>query len=74
MNLGDVTAATQCIADETGLSEACMACVGGIVSCGSTNCQMHCVGDQSTTECQGCLETNCYHDYRTCSGLEPTDG
>ncbi len=68
-NLGNEPAALACIKEKTGLSESCIVCFSGIVTCGIEKCISQCLIDSASPECNQCLEDNCYPAFNECSGL-----
>jgi len=55
-NLGNEPAAVACIKDKTGLSDPCIVCFSGIVTCGILKCAGDCLIDSSSPACNKCLE------------------
>jgi len=72
-NLTDASKAAQCIKDATGLSDPCIACFQGTVTCGITNCAFQCLNPDSP-DCDPCLESaGCFSEFETCSGVSTAD-
>ena len=70
-NFGNEPAATECIKNETGLTQDCVVCFQGIVGCAFANCIGQCAADPSGGPCDECLQANCYPAFTECSGLDP---
>ena len=62
----------QCLKDNTGLSDGCVECFGGLLDCTIKACPFQCMGGK-TPECMSCMEQSCYPDYITCSGVNPAN-
>ena len=67
-NLGNAKAATECIQEETGLSDACVGCFGQVNACGMSKCLAQCIQPQSKA-CTECIDENCMPAFEECSGL-----
>ena len=72
-NFGNAPAMTQCIQDGTGLSDGCVACFGGINSCGMSQCLFDCF-DPDSKACDDCIAEKCAPAFKECSGLDPSAG
>ncbi len=68
-NFGNAANATKCIQDETGLSDACVACFGEINACGMSKCLALCF-NPSSPECTACIDANCMPAFEEYPGLE----
>jgi len=69
----DEACITACIAAETGISDACAACYGGLASCGMAFCLLDCYQDPGGPACLGCLDANCMAEFEACSGITWAD-
>ena len=49
------------------LSLSCAQCFGSSIDCGATNCRVPCQANESSSECQSCLEP-CTSALATCTG------
>jgi len=64
-----VTCLTNCIVDETGLSEECAACFAESVACAMEHCADVCIGNPGSPECKQCRLENCGPALQECSCL-----
>lgn len=69
-SMGDAAKATPCIKKATGLSDGCVTCFAGALSCTFSKCLMDCMGG-NTPSCAACRAKNCDAAFTTCSGLKP---
>ena len=77
-NIGDAAAAQKCIQDETGITDGCAACFGGIIGCIIEKCIAQCgpppIGaGPDSPECGECRAENCDPAFEECSGVSTTD-
>ena len=72
--LGDAdpgSCSADCVATETGLSNACAGCYAGVVVCSIENCLAPCAANPDSDACTSCQQTNCLPEYYACTGNEP---
>jgi hypothetical protein len=68
--MSDVACLTDCISDDTGLSEACSACFAEGTLCIYSNCLSQCLSDPESAACLECREeSGCNEAFEACSGL-----
>ena len=68
---GTANKAKACISDKTGVSPGCAGCFGTLMDCTFKKCLSQCAGGPDSPACSTCLNTNCYPDFKSCSGLDP---
>ncbi len=68
----DESCASDCIQQDTGMSQECSDCYAASVACATENCLAQCGADPSSEACEQCqIDAGCRDDFYTCSGLEP---
>jgi hypothetical protein len=70
-SFGNETKTTECIIQETGLSDDCGACFGASAACVVKNCLTQCIGGASSPGCVSCREQNCDPAFIDCAGVVP---
>jgi hypothetical protein len=63
------TCGSDCISENTNLTDACSACFGGTVACTFDNCTFECGfgSAEACTTCQG--EAGCFEQFEACAGV-----
>ncbi len=68
---GTPTCHTDCVRDETGLSQQCSECFGAMLECTMDHCALPCATNASGPNCISCMEDNCYDGFEACAGMRP---
>lgn len=68
-NFGAEPGTTDCIKQQTGLSDPCVACFAGTVQCAVQNCLTQCLVGQDSPDCIACRAQFCDGPFEQCSGL-----
>ena len=64
----------ECIAEETGLSPECGGCYAAKFACQQVSCSDICVAGADWSQCEACVEENCAHAFKGCTGLGQAKG
>jgi hypothetical protein len=71
-NLAQEPGTSNCIKQQTGLSDPCVGCFAGTIQCAATNCWLQCIGGSTAPACTACLAQFCNTPFEACSGLSAT--
>ena len=66
---GDIgTCGSDCMSENTDLSDGCAGCFGEVIACTAANCPFQCL-DANSESCADCRESNCNDDFEACAGI-----
>lgn len=68
-NFGTEPATTDCIKQQTGLSDPCVACFDATIHCAIDHCVGQCLIDSNSPDCIACRAQWCDGPFEQCSGL-----
>jgi hypothetical protein len=68
-NFGAEPGTSNCIKQQTGLSDPCVACFSATIKCAIDHCVGPCLFDQNSAECIACRAQYCDGPFEQCSGL-----